>query len=638
MYTQRVYNMSNDGEKGPHRKKAYGDGGWRSEGSDEVLQKRLLHAVMTEDTFVYVMGGHSSSAGHGNHFVQSYTHTTGRYLEPVFARLGVTHESRNFGMGGMGTIHNSIGMGAIYGQDIDLIRWDSGMTEGSPNMDVFYRQAVASGQKVPGFYGGSYGNFKAWKYHETGIDIADFGTWGSYQSGTPETKDQIQVNELPWAARWLECSGELSKYCRENSYNGTCWIERDDVNVTGMKFKPAPGGRAKWHPGNRYHGRTGKGFAFYIIQNLREALKKWQGYASDNYIVPDDEWHMTNFYNSVREKMANLKGSPCFDNPFYADNHICTHPLNALSEHTPRYYPEANSIRSAMKMPKGHTINSYTEPNFYDPPDVHNPLLWDVPKGQVDYLAIIENGNEFVPNLMRPRIPVPFKVPPVPKILDERALSSTTTVDDGDRRLNADSIVPGQGWHSELKDGAPDNCDGTHDSFCGRNSDCPLYGHNDFRGNFKFDTYSGWMVLNLKKVKRGSIMLKIQHWAKPGANPKTETWECENGGDDCHEGSTSRGLRAQSRNLEIFENTYSTAECAKNWRFQFSIDGKITSWDKDEFKKRINELDRLTMVWVLMNDPDFNGGKAKDVELAIRQTGCKRDETQTMELTHVYFA
>jgi hypothetical protein len=36
--------------------------------SYQGLVKRILHAIMTEDTFTMVTGGHSAAAGHGNHF------------------------------------------------------------------------------------------------------------------------------------------------------------------------------------------------------------------------------------------------------------------------------------------------------------------------------------------------------------------------------------------------------------------------------------------------------------------------------------------------------------------------------------------------------------------------------------------
>jgi hypothetical protein len=41
------------------------DGGWTTDRSWEGLKRRILHAIMTEDSFNFAMAGHSSSAGHG---------------------------------------------------------------------------------------------------------------------------------------------------------------------------------------------------------------------------------------------------------------------------------------------------------------------------------------------------------------------------------------------------------------------------------------------------------------------------------------------------------------------------------------------------------------------------------------------
>ena len=92
----------------------------------ENLKRRLLHAVMTEDMFVFAMGGHSSAAGHGNHFQQSYTLQVQWILEGVFSRLGVRHQSRNFGLGGLGTTQTGLATKSILGHDVDMLLWDSG--------------------------------------------------------------------------------------------------------------------------------------------------------------------------------------------------------------------------------------------------------------------------------------------------------------------------------------------------------------------------------------------------------------------------------------------------------------------------------------------------------------------------------
>jgi outer membrane biosynthesis protein TonB len=82
-------------------------GGWSTFKSLEGLKRRLLHALMTEDIFIFALGGHSAAAGHGNLFNQAYTAQVQWIMEAIFARLGVRHQAKNFANGGMGTIQVS---------------------------------------------------------------------------------------------------------------------------------------------------------------------------------------------------------------------------------------------------------------------------------------------------------------------------------------------------------------------------------------------------------------------------------------------------------------------------------------------------------------------------------------------------
>ena len=79
---------------------------------------------------------------------------------------------------------------------------------------------------------------------------AEVGMFGRGLEGVPITKDAVTANEVVWAARYLRCEGDIANLCKENEYNGTCWIERDDYTPT-MPQNPAPGGRASWHPGHK---------------------------------------------------------------------------------------------------------------------------------------------------------------------------------------------------------------------------------------------------------------------------------------------------------------------------------------------------------------------------------------------------
>jgi Cobalamin biosynthesis protein CobT (nicotinate-mononucleotide:5, 6-dimethylbenzimidazole phosphoribosyltransferase) len=132
-------------------------GGWTTKRSLRGLVRRLIHAMMTNDTFTIVLGGHSAAAGHGNHFLQSYMMQMYKVLEPIFNRVGVKLIVRNLAQGGLGTMQHSLGSSSIYGDNVDVLVWDSSMTEKDKNaIDLFYRQALIGGKRAPLLWGGPF--------------------------------------------------------------------------------------------------------------------------------------------------------------------------------------------------------------------------------------------------------------------------------------------------------------------------------------------------------------------------------------------------------------------------------------------------------------------------------------------------
>lgn len=73
----------------------------------------------------------------------------------------------------------------------------------------------------------------------------------------------------------------------------------------------------------------------------------------------------------------------------------------------------------------------------------------------------------------------------------------------------------------------------------------------------------------------------------------------------------------------------------EDFEFHFAIDGKVTTWNLKEWKSRMVQLQRVAQYWTLVDDPSLVS-ESKDVELAIRTTGCAR--IKTLLLTHVYWA
>jgi len=239
---------------------------------------------------------------HRNHFTQSYTSQVQWILEAVFARLGVRHEARNFGMGGLGTLHNGMAATYIYGPDVDVLMWDSGMTENdNPSQDLFHRQYILGGGKVPVLWSLALGTIIRLNL-EAGADV---GYPGEGTFGLPKATTVEDLDTFPWAVRYMNCDPTLKDICRQNEYNGTCWLDRDDYTPTTPQ-RAAPGGRASWHPGNRRHQIRGRVLAFTILKALKEALTIWK--EADGYELPDDAWHMTERYESVRAKVMDSEG------------------------------------------------------------------------------------------------------------------------------------------------------------------------------------------------------------------------------------------------------------------------------------------------------------------------------------------
>ena len=80
-----------------------------------------------------------------------------KVMEPVFALLGVELTSRNLAHSGLGTLQSGMGAKDIFGSEVDVILWDSGMTEGRDlrAQDLLFRQTMIAGNRVPFIMGGT---------------------------------------------------------------------------------------------------------------------------------------------------------------------------------------------------------------------------------------------------------------------------------------------------------------------------------------------------------------------------------------------------------------------------------------------------------------------------------------------------
>ena len=195
-----------------------------------------------------------------------------KVMEPVMSYLGVQLISRNLAQGGLGTVQSSLGAADIYGDEIDFMMWDSGMTEGRDGsaVDMFGRQALM-GHRVPVLWGLDGGFLQM--YHDK-CD-ADVGYQGNADKGIPVTKSLAHAASLPYATRYMKCESEINGMCASEKYHSKCWVPRPDVIPPVTQYDKA-GGQASWHPGNRYHQLIGRILAYTVLTGLKEAIGIWK--------------------------------------------------------------------------------------------------------------------------------------------------------------------------------------------------------------------------------------------------------------------------------------------------------------------------------------------------------------------------
>ena len=330
-------------------------------------------------------------------------------------------------------------------------------------------------------------------------------------------------------------------------------------------------------------------------------------------MLSDDVWHVTDYYANIRGKVKGKEGETnCYKSEDWPKR-MCSLPMRAYTEFQPRPNPEKTSLVSILK-PASNGFKPHIHPgNLYNGPDVFNPFT-AIPDGEVDVLAIVSNGRTYE---------------------DNRSV----------RRLaSEDPIEPGLGDDFVNKPRAG-YCDATYNMECGRQGSCLLSGHGDSRACLGLHSYSGWIVMTLPNVKEGIIVTKIETWHSLSDLPVSSTWTSINNQGRRHLrgliGSDLDGaaLLADSFHPEDLPRHMKAdpPEFCDNFRFEFAIDGKITSWDKDTFMANNKNAQRVVELQTLMDDPNFTS-EPKDVEFAVRMTGCGDSTKKTFCLTHVYFA
>lgn len=357
------------------------------------LVRKLLHAMMTHDEFYAVLGGHSAAAGHGNDFQQNRIMTFHRIMEPVFDKLGMRLVSRNMGMGGVGTLQFSLAGGDLYGE-ADILEWDSGMTEKGPPVDLFNKQAILSGERVPLIITSQHDDIK-----EETNGLAYMGKYIEDKSIFPQTTLENE-NEIPYAAQWYDE--------QHTKYNAICWEPRSDFEPPTNQ-KDSPGSQVGWHPGNRHHTWQGRKLALVVLHALSIALDTWET-AIEEKGVPLEEsyWHVGMRYAAIRDKLRRHLTTPKSNDvdqdvrskceammPWLP--RVCRVQMHGFGMWTPRVLQDFDFLNLIHPAPNGYKPD-YPIENVYHGFDLL-PLNQALADDQVDVHAIAIATNNSPPDL-----------------------------------------------------------------------------------------------------------------------------------------------------------------------------------------------------------------------------------------------
>lgn len=605
---------------------------WIYRNSFDALVKKLLNAMITNDHFFVTLGGHSSAAGHGNNFFQSYMMQFQNVMEPVFDRLGMVLVTANRAQGGMGTLQAVLAGGDVYGEH-DFMVWDSSMTEKDGKLqDVFHRMMLLSGHRVPILFdiGGGKNSMDRIR-NEVGAHV------GGLTSGNPhlaETESLEQALTLPHALQHVFCKGGVATCGQtEFKYNASCWTDRVDVDPPPKEQNKGYGGQAKWHPGNRSHQLIARRMTLLFLHALDEAMNVWEkATESEGNPLDGKYWHLAEEEEKIRDKLksANATATPCGE-AMKLTPRVCVTQMRGGTEWTPRYRGDEGNIRRLLKPPSSGYVPEMIdiEEQVYLGRDPLQPQQ-RVPKGEVDVAMIARSlppRKESRRSLSRIEISTPTapnKVHSVGKHASNEGKMLRKESKGGliGRHLAEDSgpIVPGEGW--EIGDGRAGFCDGTSNAVCDRHKshECLMSGHNDGRGVLQGDALSGWLVFNLKDVTQGLFLARMQPWQPFNSIKRTEGWTTVNNA------ARDRYLKAPPPPKPV------------DWRVEVAVNGVvIKSLNETEYNDSCIQPGYNLVICTLWDDEErARKNEKEDVEFAFRMAGGGREGV--MGITHVYYA
>ena len=199
----------------------------RENSNNNYRQRQLQQSSETDGylaKFVWANGGHSSSAGHGNFYWESYTAVMERGIKPYFEALGIEFIGKNYAMGGTSSGEEiALCTDSVFGTDIDALTWDFGMTDAGQKeqwKQLLYTYHTAHGRNRPAAVGieVSLDSTRTKIYdqmEEMGMITfyRDSKLYTAMQHSFPDTQglNDAEINAMPPLVQKLKCGDGIEK-------------------------------------------------------------------------------------------------------------------------------------------------------------------------------------------------------------------------------------------------------------------------------------------------------------------------------------------------------------------------------------------------------------------------------------------
>jgi len=231
------------------------------------MTRKLVESLMLREenvTFTWVTSGHSSAAGHGNLFNQSYTHTMEAMVSDVFASAGLTFVGKNYAMGGgmSSGPEQAMCMESLFGSDLDILSWDYDITDNNDHWQAALWSARAASHPSQPTLVMVDTNIKRWALvqglENVGVGVIQASSIEDAYKGVPDYEKGENQKGLPKSLKKFICNGiPESGKCTDYKWDTKhCYVE----------------GQVPWHHGWKRHKLRGSILGHFMISILKESV------------------------------------------------------------------------------------------------------------------------------------------------------------------------------------------------------------------------------------------------------------------------------------------------------------------------------------------------------------------------------